>query len=383
LGIFIEGRAGHTYKELKLQVYGFLEKAQLENVTVDLSNTLLGLVWYNTTDNKMKIYDGAVRAMVTEDGAATLTNKIFSGGTIAGANFAGNDINLGVASDSNKLVVSTNTKANLDALTRESASIYYATDEDKFYGDNGTSLVPLAEVSSTTVTKTTTATLLTSGENNVVVDATIADFTVTLPTAVGNNGLAYKVTKSTLANLVTVDANGSEEIGGYLTVVLSDINDCIIFVSDGSDWVILSDDRSHSVKYTDTSGQSISHNTLTKVSFDTVKWDKRSLFSTDTTTVDANGKYTLKTRFLFESSSAWEDAESSRLFVYVNNSEVDYLNRQEVQATGSLSLQIDGSCDLDLLEGDTVDVRIVHNADSAISLSTVANANAFSLTKIN
>lgn len=131
-----------------MQVYGFLEKAQLENVSADLSNTLLGLFWFNTTDSKMKIYDGAVRAMVTEDGAATLTNKIFSGGTITGAtisggNLSGIDINLGVATDANKLVVSKEIRANLEALTREEGSIYFSTDEQKYLGDDGLNLVEL------------------------------------------------------------------------------------------------------------------------------------------------------------------------------------------------------------------------------------------------
>ena len=131
-----------------MQVYGFLEKAQLENVSADLSNTLLGLFWYNTTDNKMKIYDGAVRAMVTENGSATLTNKIFSGGTITGAaisggTLAGIDINLGAATDANKLVVSSETTANLEALTREAGSIYWSTDDLAYKGDDGLNLVEL------------------------------------------------------------------------------------------------------------------------------------------------------------------------------------------------------------------------------------------------
>jgi len=137
-----------------LQVYGFLEKAQMENVSADLSNTLLGLFWYNTTDNKMKIYDGAVRAMVSEDGAATLTNKIFSGGTITGAAISGGtlsgiDINLGAATDANKLVVSSETRANLEALTREAGSVYYSSDEQKYLGDDGLNLVEFGSGSGT------------------------------------------------------------------------------------------------------------------------------------------------------------------------------------------------------------------------------------------
>jgi hypothetical protein len=126
-----------------LQVYGFLEKAQLENVSADLSNTLLGLVFYNTTSNKARIYDGTFRSLVTDTGTETLTNKTISSGTLDGMTINNSDIDLGVASDTNKLVVSKNTKANLDALVRESGSVYYATDLLKYYGDNGTNLISL------------------------------------------------------------------------------------------------------------------------------------------------------------------------------------------------------------------------------------------------
>lgn len=128
-----------------MKVYGFLEKAQLENVSTDLSNTLLGLIWYNTTDNKAKIYNGSVDSIVTEAATQTLTNKTISGGTITGAAISGGsisgvDINLGIASNTNKFVPSQDTRANLEALTREAGSFYYVTDESKYLGDDGLNL---------------------------------------------------------------------------------------------------------------------------------------------------------------------------------------------------------------------------------------------------
>lgn len=67
-----------------MQVYGFLEKAQLENVASDLSNTLAGLIWFNTTDSAARFYDGsAVRTIADLNSAQTLTNKILTGNQIA------------------------------------------------------------------------------------------------------------------------------------------------------------------------------------------------------------------------------------------------------------------------------------------------------------
>lgn len=52
-------------------------------------------------------------------------------------------INLGTASDIVKVKLSSDTRANLELLTREAGSIYYATDEEKFLGDDGTQLKEL------------------------------------------------------------------------------------------------------------------------------------------------------------------------------------------------------------------------------------------------
>lgn len=93
-----------------------------------------------------------------------------------------------------------------------------------------------------TVTKTTTATLATTNEDNVVVDATTTSFTVTLPTAIGNSGLTYKITKSTASNVVTIDGNASETIGGTTTVDLVSLNDNIVITSNGANWLYLSND---------------------------------------------------------------------------------------------------------------------------------------------
>ena len=50
------------------------------------------------------------------------------------------DIDLGTATDNDGITVSKNTRANLDALTREAGRIYYSTDEQKFLYDDGTQL---------------------------------------------------------------------------------------------------------------------------------------------------------------------------------------------------------------------------------------------------
>lgn len=67
-----------------MQVYGFLTKAQIENASADLTNTLPGLIWFNTTDNKVRFYDnGAIRSVVDEDTVQDVANKTFESGAIS------------------------------------------------------------------------------------------------------------------------------------------------------------------------------------------------------------------------------------------------------------------------------------------------------------
>lgn len=64
--------------------------------------------------------------IVTEAGVQALTLKDFDGGT---------------ASNTSRLTIPKNTKANLDALTRKEGTLVYATDQDKPYYDDGTILI--------------------------------------------------------------------------------------------------------------------------------------------------------------------------------------------------------------------------------------------------
>jgi len=96
-----------------------------------------------TTHTSATAAHGATGAVVGTTNTQTLTNK-----TLTSPAINGGDVNLGTASNTSKIVVSKNTFANLDALTKEEASVYYATDAQKLYVDNGTSLVQVGTGSS-------------------------------------------------------------------------------------------------------------------------------------------------------------------------------------------------------------------------------------------
>ena len=88
---------------------------------------------------------GSNSVTLTTSGATSLTLPT-SGtvATLAGTEALTNkDINGGTASNSNRITVPSNTKTNLDGLTRKEATIVYGTDTDKLYVDNGSTLVPV------------------------------------------------------------------------------------------------------------------------------------------------------------------------------------------------------------------------------------------------
>ena len=94
---------------------------QNSGVTVDDSNNVVGVVDITpTTLNSVAIAD-----YLTTTNTKAVTNKDIDGGT---------------ASNTSRITVPKDTKANLEALTRKEATLVYASDLDKLYADDGTSL---------------------------------------------------------------------------------------------------------------------------------------------------------------------------------------------------------------------------------------------------
>lgn len=100
----------------------------------------------------------------------------------------------------------------------------------------------ITEIDYPVVTKTGNATL-TDAERVVLADATSAAFTLTLPTAAVSAPYAIfyiKKIDTALANIVTIDPNGSETIDGMLTITLANRGETVMLQSDGTNWRVLS-----------------------------------------------------------------------------------------------------------------------------------------------
>jgi hypothetical protein len=90
------------------------------------------------------------------------------------------------------------------------------------------------------ITTITTDTTLTTSHTIVLCDTTSRAFTVTLPTAVGNEERVYFIKNiGSPPHPVTIDPNAAETIDGGLTAVISRRNPTVMIVSDGSNWRIV------------------------------------------------------------------------------------------------------------------------------------------------
>jgi hypothetical protein len=77
-----------------MKVYSQLLKARFEQVATDLSETISGLFWQNTTSKKIKFYDGVeVKEVTDTNSTQTLTNKTLTAPTINGANIDTSTLN--------------------------------------------------------------------------------------------------------------------------------------------------------------------------------------------------------------------------------------------------------------------------------------------------
>jgi len=146
-----------------MKVYGVLERAQAEILSSDPAN-LAGRFWYNSTGTSLKYSDGAIREFANLDGTQTFTGKTLTGNIMANVSPDGvntitfptstdvlvgkattdaltnKDYDGGTASNTSRLTVPSDTKSNLDGLTRKKATLNYATDSNTLYADDGTVL---------------------------------------------------------------------------------------------------------------------------------------------------------------------------------------------------------------------------------------------------
>lgn len=291
--------------------------------------------------------------------------------TVAGVKtFASPIINTGISGTA----IDTDT-----ALTANSDTILASQKAVKAYVD-----ASAGSPTFTTVTKTTTATLATTGEDNVVVDASGGDFTVTLPAVSGNSGLTYKLSSKSTGT-TTIEGNASETIGGELNVRLASKDDSIIITTDGVAWFYLSDDVVYTARYTSNNGlPSINSSVVTIMDFEDLDNDTHGAVTIGaawkfTSVIDAY--YLVKTSVTFVNLNV-SAGDSLGGLLYKGGSAYKSEWREFDTANGAHYTTISVNDVVHLNQGEYIDYRLFQDTGGAESPDATGTRNTISISRI-
>ena len=211
-----------------------------------------------------------------------------------------------------------------------------------------------------------------AGYTTILVNNSAADATITLPSASSSNERIYNIKKinSTDTYKVIIDGDGSETIDGATTYNLYLQYESVKIQSDGSNWHILEKNLiPFLAKITRDASQSISHDTITVVSYDNVVFDDGSITDTSSTyrvTIKRAGKYQLT---VYNSLTAYERkylASGVKLNgTTVQKYHFDYSSHSSARPMSTLAIT------LDLASGDYIEGLVYHN--SGVTKSTSAS----------
>lgn len=211
------------------KIWGQMERAQLENVSVDPSGSGLtpeGRIVWNTVSDRIKVSDGAA-----------LQTVLLSGQVVNA------DVNASAAIAQSKMAALTASRA-MQTDASGFASVGSVTSTELGYVSGVVSAIQTqlnGKLAGTATAKSADYTIL-DGDAifSVLMTTAGVDRVVTLPTAADNNSRIISIKKvDSGSGKVTVDGEGAEAIDGALTFILSSQNDEIIVQSDGLNWNII------------------------------------------------------------------------------------------------------------------------------------------------
>lgn len=238
-----------------------------------------------------------------------------------------------------------------------------------------------AAASFTTVTKSSTTTLTTTNEDNVICDSGSGNVTLNLPAASGNSGLTYKITNLSDSNTCTIDANASETIGGELTVVLESFNDNIIITTDGSNWFYLSDDVRYTARATSNNGAAISTSGATVIFEDEV-YDTHSAYNSATGvyTAPIDGVYSIEAA-IKSATGTYSTGNLLGISIKTNGSTISATTFHRFNSTYNSTYSVDISSIILLSEGETVEIDGIKTG-TGVNLTAETNANHISIVRV-
>jgi Cu/Ag efflux protein CusF len=220
-------------------------------------------------------------------------------------------------------------------------------------------------LSQATITATTTL----DDTHNVILANATGNITVNLPAAASHTDKTYYIKKIDAdADEVTIDGNASETIDGATTLVLYVQYDAVRIISDGSNWHVIDDElRPHMARLTrESTGQSLTQDTLTRIEFDTETYDVGGIAAADGTggsddevTIKRAGKYRVSTTLW-----VWDldDNEAAQLFLRLNGVSIMASVDRSAWAASNVSVEITDTFDFN--EGDIITMWVQQYGDT-------------------
>ena len=230
-----------------------------------------------------------------------------------------------------------------------------------------TDITDSTEMGVVTITEDYTA----AGYTTILVNNSAADATVTLPAASAASERIYNIKKinSSAAYKVIIDGNGSETIDGSTTYNLYLQYESVKIQSDASNCHILEKNLvPFLAKITRDASQSISHDTITVVNYDSSTFDNGSIADTSSNyrvTIKRAGKYQIA---VYNSLTTYEQRYLAS-GVKLNGSTVqkyhfDYSSSSVGRPMSTLIIT------LDLSSGDYIEGLVYHNSGVTKSTNT-------------
>lgn len=201
-----------------------------------------------------------------------------------------------------------------------------------------------------------------------VVTGTSADYTIGLPTAVGNTGKTLSFQFSTaLTKLITLDGNASETINGTTTRPYW-AGETITLISNGTNYTIVNYTANPMVSSMTKSSQSVAYNSTVKIILDTVNLDNTG-FCANTSNgridIKRTGTYLMKCR-----------TQSSAIVALTTDIiQTFYKNGSNTATTGGPSgiaanlpfFMFNEGIAISLTAGDYIEINIFHDTTGSIA----------------
>lgn len=269
------------------------------------------------------------------------------------------DIDGATASNSSRITLPKNTKSNLNGLTRKEATLVYASDEDKVYADNGSSLMALLfESGSKNFSFQAISTSQTASVDYdfYSVSAASGDVTLTLPTLSGNLGKVFYIKKTdSSVNKVIIDGNDSEQVEGGNDFRLFNQNDVVGIVNVSTSWLANASKikKESFISHSGSSTWSSTANTWVTANITTSTEPTLYPISSNAVTIRKTAKY----RIILRSDVSGTTADIIRLAYTVNGGSEIYINDHYTSVSAGGNTPVTESNEAVLSAGDVIRLR--------------------------